>query len=354
MAMACLEALIRGDDAAVTPLVLHGPSGVGKTRLLSWMVEEWIRHRPDSTVASLDGDQFAQTCAEAARHKEGWAELRDRFRSLDLLALDDAQALTRFPWHFEELTHTIDSLLDSGAVVVLSALASPNQWNRDGWPRRLINRLTGGLAVPISPPSAENRRRYTLERIATRRMKLPAEIIDVLAEAADGYRTLDGWLARLELTGKVSRPAVHRLLEDSLIQDDLPLARALPAIEQIAGEVAARYRVSVKALRSASRRAAVVEPRHLAIHLARCWTGLSFAAIGRYFGGRDPATIRHACRAAQARIAGDPALAALVEALNRHFRGSTAASAIATALPDRSRSPASAPSPAPAQDREPK
>ena len=85
--------------------------------------------------------------------------------------------------------------------------------------------------------------------------------------------------------------------------------------------MAARFGVSLRDLRSATRRQTVAEPRHLAMHLARGLTGLSFHAIGAYFGGRDPATVRHACKAAAARLASDPALAAAVEGLRQRWRG---------------------------------
>jgi chromosomal replication initiator protein len=99
------------------------------------------------------------------------------------------------------------------------------------------------------------------------------------------------------------------------VPDEPGAVPGAPCIEAIAKAVAARFGVSLRELRSATRRAAVVGPRHLAIYLARIHTGRSFAAIGAYFGGRDPATIRHACAMAEARLAADPALAARVNAL---------------------------------------
>ena len=87
------------------------------------------------------------------------------------------------------------------------------------------------------------------------------------------------------------------------------------SIESIARSVAARFGVRLGLLRGPSRRASVVAARHLAMHLARALTGSSFAAIGAYFGDRDPATVRHACRAAADRLAADPALAAVAAAI---------------------------------------
>ncbi len=81
-----------------------------------------------------------------------------------------------------------------------------------------------------------------------------------------------------------------------------------------------RFGVRLSDLRGAARNPQFVEPRHLAMHLARESTGLSFAAIGAYFGGRDPATVRHACRAAASRLASDPALASAADAIGAAWR----------------------------------
>ena len=84
--------------------------------------------------------------------------------------------------------------------------------------------------------------------------------------------------------------------------------------------MADRFGVTLRDLRSTTRRQTIVEPRHLAMHLARSLTGLSFQAIGAYFGGRDPATVRHACQTAADRLAADPALAAAVAALRQRWQ----------------------------------
>jgi len=321
LAHAGVLALARGEAEGAVPLVLHGPSGSGKSRLLRGLVGEWLLRRPGSSLAHLEAEAFAAACAAAQeRREEGWAELRGRFRALGLFVLDDIHALEHAPLALAELTHTLDALADLGAAVAVSARTGPGQWR--GWPPRLVNRLVGGLAVRIDSPGLTSRRRFLLERARARGVRLSAGAVDVLAEAADGYRTLDGWLARLELTARVEGRAIDQALVTALLHDDaLPCSAAADAatLGQITRAVAAQFGVTLRDLRASTRRRAVAEPRHLAMHLARTHTGLSFQAIGAYFGGRDPATVRHACRAAAARIAADPALAAAVAALRRRW-----------------------------------
>jgi chromosomal replication initiator protein len=313
LAYASVLALARGEDAGLSPLVVHGPSGVGKSRLLAGLVSERLLRRPESSVAHLGAEAFAAACAEAAGQPGGWAELRGRFRDLDLFVLEDLHALERAPMALAELTHTLDALDEAGASIAVSARTGPGQWSGPGWPPRLVSRFVGGLAVRVDPPGLASRRRYLLDRARGRGIGVSAEAVDSLAEAADGYRTLDGWLAGLALAARVERRPldgglVAPVLAEGGVEADL-------TIDRIARAVASRFGVRLRDLRAGTRRKTVAEPRHLAMHLARAFTGLSFRSIGGYFGGRDPATVRHACRAAAARLAADPALAAVAAAI---------------------------------------
>jgi chromosomal replication initiator protein len=317
--------LARGEREGISPLLVHGPSGVGKSRLLAGLVVEWIRRHPGSTVAHLTATVFAAGCLEAASQPErdGWSELRARYRAVDLLVLEDLEDLERSPIARNELVHTLDALEALGSSIAVSARTAPGHWQRPTWPARLVNRLIGGLAVHIDPPGELSRRRYILEQARGLGLAISAEAVESLAGTADGYRTLDGWLARLALearagSGLHSRgrsagrapSALDASTVSAILGEETDLASATWTIETIARAIAARFGVRLSALRGPTRQASVVEARHLAMHLARLHTGLSFAAIGAYFGGRDPATVRHACKSAAQRIATDPALAA--------------------------------------------
>jgi chromosomal replication initiator protein len=343
LAHAAVLALARGDGAA-SPLVLHGPSGAGKSRLLAGLIAEFVERHPGASVAHLAGEAFAALCAEAATHQEGWAELRARFRSLDLFVLDDLRALERITSAQAELSHILDALSESGAAVAVAASSPPSQWSAAHargaaalWPARLLSRLQGGLAIGLSPPGVVLRRRYVLDRAQARRLVLGADAIDLLCEKADGYRTIDGWVAKLVLQTRLEarstvarsralgREQIEPLLRDEFghqpTEDDEERAkqsaavRGVVLIDPIARAVARRFGVTLRELRGPSRRAWIVMPRHLAIYLARRWTRLSFNTLGHYFGRRDTKTIRHACQATEARLRDDPALAAAADAL---------------------------------------
>lgn len=340
LAMAAARAIARGEHAGLTPLVVHGPSGVGKSRLLAGLIAERLLRQPGAAVAHLDAETFAASYAEAAAASgrrpsaapenggavEGWATLRGRLRAVDLLILEDLEGLTRAPSARDELAHTLDALEAAGAAVAISARTPPSTWPRREWPGRLIGRLQGGLTVRIEPPGPSARRRYVLEHAGARGLLLQAGAVERLADAADGYRTLEGWLARLALEARLDERAgtasakarAHALdaaAVETILADEVPLTLSAVSIDSIARSVAEQLGLRLSVLRGPSRRASVVVARHLAMHLARIATGASFATIGDYFGGRDPATVRHACRAAAGRIAEDPAMAAVAAAL---------------------------------------
>jgi chromosomal replication initiator protein len=256
--------------------------------------------------------------------------------------LEDLEGLERTPSAREELTHTLDALDAAGASVAFSTRGTPSSWPRAAWPARLLNRLTAGLTVRIDPPGLSSRRRYLLLLASRTGVRLQAESIEMLARSADGYRTLDGWINRLALEVQMQtdmarqaannrrgrRTAEHAGIAappagldiptvTSILAEETAIAGALMTVADAAEAVAARFNIRLGALRGPSRRAAIASARHMAMYVARTLTGSSFAAIGDYFGGRDPATVRHACKAAAERIAADQSLAAAVATITQ-------------------------------------
>lgn len=311
LAHAAATALAQGQRAGLAPLVVHGPAGAGKSRLLDGLTAEWRARRPAAIVEHLPAETFAALCHQAAEKPGGWTDLRQRVRTVELLVLDDLHDLARSPLALAELAPTLDALDEADAVVAVSARSGPGGWTE--LPARLVGRLACGLTVRLDPPGLLSRRRYVLERSRQRGLSLPAETVERLAAAADGYRTLDGLLARLALDARTARRSPAAALAEAL--DEPGAVAGPPTIETVAKAVATRLGVPLRDLRGPTRRAAVVGPRHLAMHLARLHTGRSFAAIGAYFGRRDPATVRHACAMAEHRLATDPALAAVAATL---------------------------------------
>ena len=284
----------------LSPLVVHGPSGVGKSRLLAGLVAECLQRRPGSAVAHLEAEAFAAACAEAAGQRGGWAELRERFRRLDLFVLEDLHALERAPLALAELAHTLDALDDAGAGVAVSARVGAGP---------VVGLAAAAGQPPGRGPGGPGRSARAWPRAGgtcstapgPRGLALSAEAVEALAEAGDGYRTLDGWLARLALAGPASAAgrSTGALVAPLLAEEDA----VATAGHDRRGRPRRRRAVRRPARRPPrhTRRPAIVEPGTWRCTWPATSTGQSFQAIGTYFGGRDPATVRHACRAAAAR-----------------------------------------------------
>jgi chromosomal replication initiator protein len=340
LAIAAAQAMARGEHDGISPLVIYGPSGVGKSRLLAGLVTERLRRQPNSVVASLNAQAFVSACLEAAGivGRAGWSTLRGRFRSVDLFILEDLEGLERGPLARDELVHILNALEATGAAVAFSARTAPATWPNQAWPRRLIARLMGGLATCIAPPGLTSRRRYVFQHADLQGVALHAEAVEVLAQTADGYRTLEGWISRLALETRLkneqgraqerersshirqqSRRYKSALLDlhtvTTILADEHLLAKPLVTIDVIARDVATRFGVQLRMMRGQSRRASTVRTRHIAMYLARTFTGMSFSAIGAYFSDRDPATVRYACKVIAGRLNVDPILAAALARL---------------------------------------
>ena len=302
LAIAAAQAMARGEHDGISPLVIYGPSGVGKSRLLAGLVTEHLRRQPDSAVAYVDAQAFVSACLEAAAiaGRVGWSALRSRFRSVDLFVLEDLEGLERGPLARDELVHTLDALEATGAAVAFSARTAPGTWPNEAWPRRLVARLMGGLTTRIAPPGLASRRRYVFQHAGLQGVALQAEAVETLAQTADGYRTLEGWISRLALETRLKaeqeagrggeRTSRHkkqsRMYEsapldshtvNTILAAESLLAEPLVTIDVIARDVAAQFGVQLRMLRGPSRRASVVRARHIAMHLARLFTGMSFS-----------------------------------------------------------------------------
>lgn len=316
LGVAAARALARGEPG-ISPLVIHGGAGVGKTRLLEELSRELIVRKAGASVAVLSWAAFVEMCEEAEVREGGWAELRERLRGLDLFALDDLPAMARHGLAMGELGPMLDGLAERGALVALTARTAPGNW--EGWPARLMDRLRAGLSVRLEAPGSVSMRRYVLERVRARGMRVRPEAVDALASAADGYRPVEGRLARLALIARVEGRGIDRELAEQVLADDGALVVGRVSLSELMKAVAKRFGVRVGDLRSADRHRGMVVPRHLAILLARELTGLSFAALGQHFGRRDSKTIRHACEAARGRLISDPALASVAEEIRREL-----------------------------------
>ncbi len=214
-----LAATSAGEVAAqlgrVSPLVIHGPTGVGKTHLLEGIWTAAKRRHPRLHAVYLSAEQFTSYFLEAL-HTSGVPNFRNKYRGVDLLLVDDLQFFAGKRATLGELLHTIDALLREGRQLVFTADRSPAALA--GLGPELVARLSAGLVCRIEPPDYETRRGILRGQAARLDLKLSDEVVDFVAGSfRDHARELQGALLKLHATSRaLGRPVTLALAEEAL------------------------------------------------------------------------------------------------------------------------------------------
>ncbi len=290
---------------AYNPLFLHAPPGLGKTHLLHAIGNYVLAFGGGATVRYTTAEAFTNHFVSAlgSRSLEGF---KRAYRDADILLIDDVQFLASKARTEEEFFHTFNALYERGRQLVLTcdrlprALVSLEQ--------RLRERFEAGLVADIKPPDhatrvAILRKRAVLDHIAVGE----PEVLDLIAaRVTDNIRALEGALIRVVAFHSLTQRPIDRHLTLEVLDAMYPQRRRhTPSIAEVQTVVAAHFNISVEQMTSASRASRVSWPRQVAIHLARDLTGESLPRIGRAFGGRNHATVMHACKRVSERLKSD-------------------------------------------------
>jgi chromosomal replication initiator protein len=275
------------------PLFICGPTGVGKTHLLHAICGRF-RELQGRNAAFLGSEEFLDAFTAAAETKT--LELfRERFRDVDLLALDDVHFLGGMEGTQEELFRVLEALVRGRRQVVLSG--SVRSGEVKGVVARLRSRFPGRLVAFLSPPELEARLEI-LRRLAARRgCELTPDVARFIAlRSESSVRELEGNLTQVLHTAAALSTPID-LHAASMALDELPLpGRRPPSVPCITVAVAEHYLVKEKDLTGPSRKRNAVLPRQVAMFLCRELTHRSLMDIGSQFGGRDHSTVIHALR----------------------------------------------------------
>ncbi|MEN6404947.1 MAG: DnaA/Hda family protein [Thermoguttaceae bacterium] len=272
-----------------TPLVLHGPTSVGKTHLLEGIWSALRRSRPRSTALYLSAEQFTGQFLEALRGS-GLPNFRRKYRGVGVLLIDDLQFFIGKRATQVELLHTIDAFLREGRQLVFSADRSPGELAELG--PELTTRLSAGLVCRIESPDYATRLGIVVNMARRMSLHVPVEVQQFVANRFTGHaRELSGALCRLKAVGQsLGRPISMAMAEESLadlIRQNGRVVR-LPDIEKAVCEV---FGLEPASLQSEAKATRISHPRMLAMWLARKHTRAALSEIGCYFGHRSHSTV---------------------------------------------------------------
>ncbi len=299
------------------PLVLYGPSGTGKSHLARGLAAAWKLNFPQSRVALIAAIDFAREMADAFE-TQAVEDFRSRYRGVGLAVIEDVGELAAKPAAQEELTRTLDAVIQRGGQVVATASSAPQEIA--GFPPPLQSRLSAGLCVPLALPGPDTRLAILERWSSLREVEMADSILKLLAQGLAGtVPELLGAMLQLEVPAREEgRPIDAHQIRDFLQQRDAALR---PKLRDIAALTARHFDLRLADLRGSSRRRPVVVAREVAIYLCRRLTRENLDRIGEYFGGRDHSTVRHACGKTEELLQADPAIRQAIDRLQRKFAG---------------------------------
>jgi chromosomal replication initiator protein len=302
---------------SANPLYLHGPSGVGKTLLITSLIEEVLRTSPRLTVAVLQAGEFEALVRAQEDPSAHESEELQAAQQSDLLIVEDLQHLChRNDERRDAIAETFVQIFDDRQArrkhMVFTATVGPGQLLRLS--SRLVSRLCSGLVIGLLPLQESSRLQVLADKAQQRQLAVGRDVLSWLAKhLVGGGRQLEGAITQLDMLARLRGEPLDVLSIAAHFREQGDAAR--PTIERIAEHVGSYFRVDPKHLLSQRRHQKVVLPRQVGMYLTRKLTTLSLERIGEYFGGRDHSTVFHACRKIEEALPKDAGLATAVQQL---------------------------------------
>jgi chromosomal replication initiator protein len=290
-AHAAAWAVAQAPSESYNPLFLYGGVGLGKTHLLHAIGSHIQTHHPELRIAYLAAEQFVNELINSIRF-DRMPAFRERYRTIDVLLIDDIQFLANKERTQEEFFHTFNTLYTSQKQIILSSDSSPR--NIPTLEERLRSRFEWGLIADIQPPEHETkvailRRKADLENIA-----LPDDVAHFVArQARSNIRELEGLLNRVIAFASLTGKPLSRELAEETLKDLLPDSARRPDGAEITKLVARHYGLKISEIKSKNNSKQIAFPRQVAMYLLKKLTTLSYPEIGKQFNDKHHSTVMY-------------------------------------------------------------
>ena len=293
-AHAAAMAVSNNPATTYNPLFIYGGVGLGKTHLINAIGNEIYKNNNAVKICYYSSEKFTNELINSLRHAK-MNEFRNKFRSIDILLIDDIQFIAGKKSTQEEFFHTFNSLYESHKQIIVTSDKFPKEI--PDLEERLRSRFEWGLIADIQAPDTETKQAILNMKADQNNIKLPEDVIFFLANSiSNNVRELEGYLIRIgaysSLTSTpISVEMAKRILKDILIENSREIT-----IEKIQKKVADHFQIKTIELKSSKRTKNIVLPRQISMYICRDLTDLSYPEIGSKFGGKDHSTIIHAVK----------------------------------------------------------
>jgi chromosomal replication initiator protein len=304
LAHAAATAVSSKPGQAYNPLFIYGGVGLGKTHLLQSICQTAMRNHDSMRIYYISCNGFMTQFLEAVQEGR-MSSFRNRFRSFDMLVIDDIHDLSKRDQTQEEFFHTFNTLFQSGKQIVLSSDAAPNEI--PFLEERLVSRFSCGLVACIEAPGFETRVAIVKKKASIRHIEIPDEVASYVASKLDSnIRQLEGAITKLQSYSLLDNSEIDLSLAKKAIGNEPAKDRPKRiSIQDIFDSITAFYDVKLSDLLSKKRHKSVTVPRQTGMWLARKYTRFSLEEIGGYFGGRDHTTVIHAIKTVEQKLETD-------------------------------------------------
>jgi chromosomal replication initiator protein len=293
-AHAACRAVAEAPSRSYNPLFIYGGVGLGKTHLMHAVGQYVLHHDRDLRLTYISSERFMNEMINAVRY-DRVIDFRERYRTVDVLLVDDIQFLAGKEGTQTEFFHTFNALYDSQKQIVLSSDCPPHEI--PSLEERLRSRFEWGLIADIQSPDLETKVAILKKKAETEAVPLPDDVaIYIAGKIKSNIRELEGSLIRLvayaSLTGQeISLPLAHEVLKH--IMDHEERAVTIDVIQKF---VADYYNLKLVEIKSRNNSKSVAMPRQIAMYLCKLLTRSSLPEIGRSFGGKHHSTVIHSIR----------------------------------------------------------
>jgi chromosomal replication initiator protein len=291
MAFAAAQAIARKPGSSYNPLFIYGGVGVGKTHLMQAIGHKCLEGG-EAPVWFCSGEEFTNDLVEAIRFKTT-EKVRNKYRRVKVLMVDDVQFIAGKPTIQEEFFHTFNAILREGGQVIMTSDRPPEEITK--LEERLRSRFGAGLIVDIGEPDFELKTAILLIKAKQRNLNLPMDAAQTIAENIEGVRELEGFLLKVATDAEMRNESItkSRVEEILKIKKNVHSEVRVVTPNEVFGVVGNFYGIGVTQLKGERRTKTIVWPRQILMYILRFDLKLPLDEVGRLIGGRDHTTVMH-------------------------------------------------------------